>query len=160
MKKTIVFGIVAICLLLSVYALSEGDILTQEQVDNANLDTINLQCQWEVQDFTIDIHYLKVPFSCLSIRQEWEENGDDYSWTGDYIVFRKPFMTKFSTKILKACVQQYNLDACLSDGVKPELKSQAKEKIYAHRQSLKRFQNADIPMISGNDIGLTGGVEE
>ena len=85
-----------------IYAIEEGDILTQEQVDVLDMDTVNLKCGWHQGSFRVervkigdqkDFRFV-MPHSCLRIKPIEINETKVY----EYLVYRWRFPTSFLYK--------------------------------------------------------------
>lgn len=104
MKKLIVL-LFLFMLLPFALALEEGQILTQQQIDNFDVNQITasfLQCQ----EGNVELNQLIIRkhFSCLNL----QKNDDDNT----YEVYRQDAYIDISVESLQLCVNNYPLEYC------------------------------------------------
>ena len=67
MKKIILYLIVCLVVIGIVHAVSEGDIITQDQLDSINSDTVNLNCTYNSYEWSRGMKQVLFSFSCYDI---------------------------------------------------------------------------------------------
>ena len=159
MKKTILLMALGIVLLASpVFAqISEGQVITQNQLDNANITSFNLQCQYLNREF--GARQVTFNFDCLSIEPITEGV--------DYLVIRQPIPVSYSLKqafkeILSCVAEGNGLGACYTilkqDIVKPFVLFHFRKDKLEIREHIKSFQTD--PTLDDGDFDIDFGGED
>lgn len=81
MKKIIYVG-VFVLLSVMAFSISENDIITQTELNKVDVDTLDIQCQWDRNSFSIqdanapiswiypqETRYIYVEFNCLTVQR-------------------------------------------------------------------------------------------
>lgn len=134
-----------------VFALDEGDRLTQAQLDMIPADTVHLQCQNEgiINDW--NTHRVIVKTSCLSI-----EKVQNLLVPTPYLIVRNKnevFNRTYATIITDFL--QLGLTK-LKIAYRAEMVNKFKEYRFEARESIRRYQTNDVSQII-NELILTEG---
>jgi len=152
MKHKIYAGLSLIIILIilpNVFALVEGDRLTQAQLDMIPVDTVSLQCQNEGITNDWNTHRVIVETSCLSIVK-------DKNLLQPYLIVRNKnevFNQTYATIITDFL--QLGLTK-LKIVYRTELVNKFKEYRLEARNNIRRYQTNDISEIIA-DLNLTSG---
>lgn len=130
MKKIIFFGLL-IFMIGFVSAIDEGDFISQQQLDNINIDSLtwqNLQCQGENRTWSSGWN-LHSGFSCLNLREIPE----------GYIVYRADYFSSIQLWKIRECLSNQNIDFC-RDKYRQEVILQALQRVERIKEQIKQLQ--------------------
>lgn len=156
--KYIIYVILSLIIIVSIHAISEGNIYTQEQVDNFDLENITfselvdtLDCQMQDNgSFVIEnevVKYVKT-FGCLNLKKLYDDNG---TFTDEYYTYRKNMSIKVNKDILKERIRTYGIEKCKIAYAK-YFKTKAKSKILNIKDELKSYQTPVVDDLDGDDF--------
>lgn len=131
MKKIISIGL-CILLLPLVLGFEEGQIITQEQLDNLDLNLVTwsfLQCEGSYYPLFIPYALIN-PYTCLNLHP-YEENN--------YIIVRDQYETWVSYEAAFHCLLNYDFTIC-KERFKAEVRKQALETVDDIRLNLEEHQ--------------------
>ena len=138
--KLILFALALVCLVGTVSAIDEGQILTQAQIDNIDFDTVNLQCRFDGLQTRLLDGMFEFDFSCLSL----ERNGTRYK------VIRQNVTEYFTIREYLDCRKTGTRIECIVSVRDTVLYFFRSDKL-SLRTWLKEFQTKS-PDISGGDL--------
>lgn len=144
-KKTLT--ILAIFLIPVALAITLGQIFTQEQLDNADIDNINLECTYH--NFTVEMDgepLIKFLYSCFALK---DLNN------GTYEVIRIYQVAGYPVESFIDCRNEHNKTWCLKNEIKPTVIQEVKEQINRIKDEAKSFQTILETNLSQEDINLT-----
>lgn len=153
----IILGLAMFVFLIGIVsAIDEGDILTQEQVDGADFDTINLKCGWHQGSFKVvrvrvgderDFKFI-MPHSCLRLKKVEINETKVY----EYLVYRWRFPTSFLYKLnYLTCRDRGTRGQCINL-MKNDMREEKIDVILDMREKLKTFQTEDEPPENWQDF--------
>lgn len=137
--------LVGVFLIAGVSAIGEGDILTQQQVNNINFSSVNLQCRQEGIQIDIWMMVINPSFSCLSLKK---------LDSGDYQVIRYQWDEWYRIWDYMDCRLRYSKQECVYM-VKQNFLETFKNTKAGLRETLKEFQNTND--LNSGDIGFDSG---
>ncbi len=140
--KTIIYILIGLILIGTASAIQPGQILTQDQINGVDMDTVDLHMEKEsvrVNHFRVHVTYKF--YSITPTNDGTYEVIQDYGGVG------------YSTPKVITCINTYNRNTCITK-LNTYLKTQALQNMAGVREALKRYQQT-LPDITISDIDLT-----
>lgn len=144
MKKKYIL-LVGFLMMGLVGAISLGQIVTQTQLDNLDLSTVDLECQRDGTTLELDGEWkIKAYYHCFRLI----ENGDDYEVIEDYTY------AEYSAVSFIQCVSENNKSYCLQNELIPDMRNQVRGHKEDIREEAIEWQTHNTGLDLDNDIDL------
>jgi len=143
--KKMYLVLIGIFMIGLVGAISLGQIVTQAQLDNMNLSTVDLGCGRDSTTLEYDSGWkIKAYYHCFRL----VENGDDYEVIEDYAY------AEYSAISFIDCVRRNNKAYCLQNELIPDMVNQVRgHKEYIREEAIE-WQTHETGLDLENDIDL------
>jgi len=145
-----------------VYAIQEGQIITQEQLDNQDIDSYNLQTSFDgikrvynTQNHLTKFNFMFSSFSIEPILLE-NETSEELYHTGQYIFTRPSYYFGVSFIKYLECKQTFGKQNCIQTQLIPYLINKVRTRIQQMKHKIKEYQTKTGDDLTDNDFDFGG----
>lgn len=154
-RLILLLGIMTILSVSFVFAINEGQVFNQNQLDNQNISNIDLECQYHGFNVVYDHgnpEKIVYELSCLDMKRHLNDDGTE---SGNYVVYRKHFTAVITVSRFIECIEVYGTQTCLDEYIPSVVVNVARaEKNYIRANARSLQTPTDLSQVNF-DINIT-----